>query len=61
MDLGLKGCSVLVTGASRGLGLSIALGFAREGARVAICARGAEQLEGAARQIRAVGGRIDPS
>jgi len=39
MDLGLKGKVTLVTAASRGLGAAAALAFAREGARVAICAR----------------------
>jgi 3-oxoacyl-[acyl-carrier protein] reductase len=39
MDLGLKGKVALVTAASRGLGAATALAFAREGARVAICAR----------------------
>ena len=45
MDLGLKGKGVVVTGASKGIGRAIALGFAREGANVAICARGADALE----------------
>lgn len=36
--LGLAGKSVLVTGASRGVGLGIARGFAREGANLAILA-----------------------
>jgi 3-oxoacyl-[acyl-carrier protein] reductase len=39
MDLGLTGKVALVTSASRGLGAAAALAFAREGARVAICAR----------------------
>jgi 3-oxoacyl-[acyl-carrier protein] reductase len=44
MELGLRGKSVIVTGASRGIGRAIALAFADEGANVAICARGADAL-----------------
>ena len=55
MDLELAGRSVIVTGASRGIGLSIAEAFAAEGARVTICARGAEGVEAACEQLRAAG------
>ena len=39
MDLGLKGKVAVVTGASAGIGRSIALGLAAQGSPVAICAR----------------------
>ncbi len=39
MHIDLSDKRVIVTGASRGIGLAIASAFAREGARVAICAR----------------------
>lgn len=41
----LSGRGVFVTGGSRGLGLLLAKEFARKGARVAICARDAGELE----------------
>ena len=44
MDLGLKGKAVVVSAASKGLGRACAEEFAAEGARVLICARGAEAL-----------------
>ncbi|HXG52559.1 MAG TPA: SDR family oxidoreductase [candidate division Zixibacteria bacterium] len=52
MELGLKGKVALVAGASQGMGRAIAMGFAREGARVAICARGEAALKEAAERIR---------
>jgi 3-oxoacyl-[acyl-carrier protein] reductase len=52
MDLGLNGKVALVAGASQGMGRATALGFAREGAKVAICARGEASLNQAAETIR---------
>ena len=55
MDLGLRGKAAIVTGASRGIGRSIALALAAEGCRLAICARGVERLEQTAGEARALG------
>ncbi len=55
MDLALKGKKVVVTGGSRGIGRSIADLFAEEGADVAICARGAEQVGAAVEALKAKG------
>ena len=54
MDLKLKDKSVIVTGGSRGIGLSIAREFAKEGAAVSICARGQESLGKARSSIREI-------
>ena len=54
-QLDLSGRVALVTGASRGLGLQIATGLGEMGARLAICARKANELEGAAAHLKAAG------
>lgn len=46
---------VVVAGASRGIGRSIALAFAEGGAHVSICARGAEALEATRKEVAAHG------
>jgi NAD(P)-dependent dehydrogenase (short-subunit alcohol dehydrogenase family) len=51
MELGLKGKVVLVTGGSKGIGLACALGFAAEGARIAICSRSRENIDKASAEI----------
>lgn len=53
MNLGLADKRVLVTGASRGIGLAIAEGFLREGARVALLARSAGPLAEVAGRLAA--------
>jgi 3-oxoacyl-[acyl-carrier protein] reductase len=58
MDLGLRGKVALVTGANRGIGLAIALGLAREGCDLALCARGTESLAAAAERVEALGVRV---
>ena len=45
MDLELQGRVAMITGGSHGLGKQAAGALAREGCKIAICARGAEQLE----------------
>lgn len=56
MDLGLTGKTVIVSGGSKGIGRAIAEEFAREGANVAITARGRQALDEAVDAIRAEGG-----
>src|SRR5882672_7122879 len=61
MDLGINGKVALVAAASKGLGRAIATALAAEGARVVICARRAEPLNAAAREIQAAtGGEVLP-
>ncbi|KIL98467.1 3-oxoacyl- acyl-carrier protein reductase [Paramagnetospirillum magnetotacticum MS-1] len=56
MDLGLKGRSAIVCGASRGLGRACAESLAREGVNVVMAARRPDVLELAAKEIRAATG-----
>ena len=66
-DMSLKGKTLFITGASRGIGLAIGLRAARDGANVAIAAKTAEphpKLAGtiytAAEEIERAGGRALP-
>jgi NAD(P)-dependent dehydrogenase (short-subunit alcohol dehydrogenase family) len=59
LELGLAGKVAIVTGGSEGLGRATAERLAREGVRVAICARRKDVLERAADEIRkASGGEV---
>ena len=49
--------TAVITGASAGVGRATAQEFARQGYDVALIARGKEGLEGAAREVRALGAR----
>ena len=56
MNIDVRGKRVVVAGGSRGIGRSIALGFAAAGAHVSICARSAEALEATRTEIATYGG-----
>jgi 3-oxoacyl-[acyl-carrier protein] reductase len=56
LDLGIKDRTALVTAGSRGLGLAVAEILAAEGARVALCARGADDLAAAEAAVKAAAG-----
>ena len=58
MDLKLRGKTALVTAGSRGFGRAVALELAREGAHIALCARGEEDLARAATEVRAAGQEV---
>ncbi len=64
MDLGLKGMKALITGATKGIGRSVAEHFAAEGADVAICARNDSEVAAtvaalAVSGVRATGRGVD--
>lgn len=58
MNLELSGRRVLVTGGSRGIGLASAMALTREGAKLALVARGAEGLAKAAEALRGAGAAV---
>src|ERR1700722_12550741 len=56
MDLGLKDRVAIVAASSTGLGKAVAMGLAREGAKVALCARTQKTLDETAAEIGAATG-----
>ena len=52
MDLHLQGKTALITGASQGIGLSVARQFAEEGCHVHLAARSQDKLDAAVAEIR---------
>lgn len=52
----LKDKTALVTGAGRGIGRAISVGFAAEGARIAVTARSTDELESLVKEIESSGG-----
>lgn len=57
MELNLTGKTAAITGGSEGIGKAIAMGLAKEGVDIAICARRADPLEETAKEIREATGR----
>ena len=55
MEFFLKGKVALITGASRGIGEAIAIGFARAGADVVVASRKLADLEKVAQEVRQMG------
>lgn len=58
MDLALSGKNAVVVGASKGIGKSIAMSLAKEGANIAICARGEEALKETKKELAATGVKV---
>jgi len=54
----LEGAVVAITGASAGIGHAAALAFAREGARLAVCARREDRLQELAQAATALGAEV---
>ena len=56
MEMNLRGKTVLITGAAKGIGRATALGFAKEGSRLALVDIDRADLESLAGEIKSMGG-----
>lgn len=60
MQLNLENKVAIVTGASKGIGKAVAVELAKEGCKLAICARGKEQLEHTASELKEIAPDVLP-
>ena len=58
MEMGLRGRTAIITGSSHGIGKAIAISLAKEGVKVAICARNPETLTAVQDEIQRSGGEV---
>ena len=58
MHISFQGKRIIVCGGSRGIGRSIALAFAAEGADVAICGRERERVKDTEAELKEKGGKV---
>lgn len=58
VETNLKGKTVLITGAAKGIGRATALAFVKEGARVALVDIDKDELAGLAAEIKKLGGAV---
>jgi NAD(P)-dependent dehydrogenase (short-subunit alcohol dehydrogenase family) len=56
----LSGSTALVTGAGRGIGRAVAMSLANDGARIAVCARTASEVNDVCERINGAGGSALP-
>lgn len=61
MGFDFQGSKVVVCGGSRGIGRSIAIEFAKAGAAVSVCARGAQGLKSAHEELARYGAKVHSS
>ncbi|WP_163527589.1 SDR family NAD(P)-dependent oxidoreductase [Halobacillus ihumii] len=50
--------TIMITGGSKGLGKALALGFAKQNHRIAICARGEQELNAVQKEIEELGAEV---